>query len=68
LIMNPDFVLADEPTGNLDPATGEEIETVLRNLNRSRNTTLIVVTHNDDLSLAMDRRVGLIGGKLEELQ
>ncbi|MEJ2715984.1 MAG: ABC transporter ATP-binding protein [Deltaproteobacteria bacterium] len=68
LIMNPDVVLADEPTGNLDPATGEEIETVLRNLNRSRNATLIVVTHNDALSLAMDRRVGLIGGKLEELQ
>ena len=68
LIMDPDVVLADEPTGNLDPATGEEIETVLKNLNRSRKTTLIVVTHNDALSLAMDRRVGLIGGKLEELQ
>jgi lipoprotein-releasing system ATP-binding protein len=68
LIMNPDVVLADEPTGNLDPATGEEIETVLKNLNRSRRTTMIVVTHNDALSMAMDRRVGLIGGKLEELQ
>jgi lipoprotein-releasing system ATP-binding protein len=68
LIMNPDVVLADEPTGNLDPATGAEIETVMRNLNRSRKTTLIVVTHNDALSLAMDRRVGLIGGRLEELQ
>jgi lipoprotein-releasing system ATP-binding protein len=66
--MNPDVVLADEPTGNLDPATGAEIETVMRNLNRSRKTTLIVVTHNDALSLAMDRRVGLIGGRLEELQ
>jgi lipoprotein-releasing system ATP-binding protein len=68
LVMNPDVLLADEPTGNLDPGTGKEIEDLMRNLNRSRNTTLIVVTHNDSLSRAMDRRVGLIGGRLKELQ
>lgn len=68
LVMAPDVVLADEPTGNLDPATGEEIELLMRDLNRSRKTTLIVVTHKDSFSRAMDRRVGLIGGKLEELQ
>ena len=68
LIMGPDVVLADEPTGNLDPVTGEEIENLLRDLNRSRGTTLIVVTHKDSLSRSMDRRVGLIGGRLEELQ
>lgn len=68
LIMDPDVVLADEPTGNLDPATGEEIENLLRDLNGSRGTTLIVVTHKESLSRSMDRRVGLIGGKLEELQ
>jgi lipoprotein-releasing system ATP-binding protein len=68
LIMNPDVVLADEPTGNLDPATGEEIETVMKHLNQTRGTTLIVVTHNESLSRAMDRRVGFVGGKLEELQ
>jgi lipoprotein-releasing system ATP-binding protein len=68
LIMNPDVVLADEPTGNLDPATGEEIETVMKRLNHTHGTTLIVVTHNESLSRAMDRRVGLVGGKLEELQ
>ena len=68
LVMNPDVLLADEPTGNLDPGTGKDIEDLMRNLNRSRNTTLIVVTHNDSLSRAMDRRVGLIGGRLEELQ
>lgn len=68
LVMNPDVVLADEPTGNLDPDTGEEVEVLMRDLNRSRNTTLIVVTHKESLSRAMDRRVGLVGGKLEELQ
>jgi lipoprotein-releasing system ATP-binding protein len=68
LIMNPDVLLADEPTGNLDPDTGEEIEALLTDLNRSRHTTLIVVTHKDSLSRAMDRRVGLVAGRLEELQ
>lgn len=68
LIMNPDLLLADEPTGNLDPATGAEIEVVMKRLNLARKATLIVVTHNNSLSRAMDRRVGLVDGKLEELQ
>jgi lipoprotein-releasing system ATP-binding protein len=68
LIMNPSVVLADEPTGNLDPDTGRDIEALLKDLNVSQNVTLIVVTHKESLAGAMDRRVGLIGGKLEELQ
>ncbi len=68
LIMDPDVVLADEPTGNLDPTKAEEIESLLTNLNRSRITTLIVVTHKESLAQAMDRRVGLVAGKLVELQ
>jgi lipoprotein-releasing system ATP-binding protein len=68
LVMGPDVLLADEPTGNLDPETGAEIEILMKDLNSSRNTTLIVVTHKESLSQSMDRRVGLIGGKLEELQ
>lgn len=67
LIMEPDVLLADEPTGNLDPETGAEIEKLLQELKQDRETTLIVVTHKDSLARAMDRRVGLIGGKLEEL-
>jgi len=67
LIMNPDVVLADEPTGNLDPETGREIEMLLKELNDSRKTTLIVVTHKESLARSLDRRVGLVGGKLEEL-
>ncbi len=68
LVMDPDVLLADEPTGNLDPDTGTEIEALMKNLNVSRKTTLIVVTHKESLSRSMDRRVGLVGGKLEELQ
>jgi lipoprotein-releasing system ATP-binding protein len=68
LIMNPDVILADEPTGNLDPSTGRDIEVLLKNLNEHRRTTLMVVTHKESLSREMDRRVGLVGGKLVELQ
>jgi len=68
LVMNPGVVLADEPTGNLDPDTGEEVESLLQKLKNVCNTTLIVVTHKESLARAMDRRVGLVSGKLEELQ
>jgi lipoprotein-releasing system ATP-binding protein len=67
LVMDPEVLLADEPTGNLDPDTGDEIEVLMKKLNRVLKTTLIVVTHKESLSRAMDRRVGLVGGKLEEL-
>lgn len=68
LIMGPDVILADEPTGNLDPDTGDEIEILLRQLNESTKTTLVVVTHKESLSMSMDRRVTLHGGRLVELQ
>jgi|UniRef100_A0A7C4ETF6 lipoprotein-releasing system ATP-binding protein len=68
LVMDPDVLLADEPTGNLDPETGAEIEKLLKDLNEQRETTLIVVTHKDSLARSMDRRVGLVGGRLEELE
>ena len=68
LIMDPDVILADEPTGNLDPETGAEIENILRNLNRERNTSLIVVTHKESLAKEMNRRVNLCAGRIEEIQ
>lgn len=68
LIMRPDVLFADEPTGNLDPETGAEIEDLMKKLNAVHNTTLIVVTHKESLSRAMDKRVTLMGGKLKELQ
>jgi lipoprotein-releasing system ATP-binding protein len=68
LIMDPDVILADEPTGNLDPETGAEIENILRDLNLEMNTSLIVVTHKESLAKVMNRRVNLCAGKLEEMQ
>lgn len=68
LIMEPDLLLADEPTGNLDPDTGSEIEDLLKDLNKVRNTTLIVVTHKESLAQAADRRIALVSGRFEELQ
>lgn len=50
LINQPGLILADEPTGNLDSATSEDIHRLFTNINQSYNTTLIIVTHNDKLA------------------
>jgi predicted ABC-type transport system involved in lysophospholipase L1 biosynthesis ATPase subunit len=63
----PGLVLADEPTGNLDPDTGDEVEQLLLELNREAGTTCIVVTHSDRLAAAMDLRFRLAHGHLEAL-
>ena len=55
LINRPKLVLADEPTGNLDPATGNEVLEVLRALQRTGNQTLIMVTHDPELAALADR-------------
>lgn len=59
LINHPKIVLADEPTGNLDPATGVEVLEILRELQRSGNQTLIMVTHDPQLAALADRRIHL---------
>ncbi len=59
LINHPKVVLADEPTGNLDPATGLEVLAVLRALQRSGKQTLVMVTHDPELAALADRRVHL---------
>ncbi len=59
LINRPKIVLADEPTGNLDPATGEEVLEVLRELQRVGKQTLIMVTHDPQLAALADRRIRL---------
>jgi len=66
LIMEPEILLADEPTGNLDTETGKRIEDVLLNLNAKKNITLIVVTHNKALADRMTGRIGLRDGKIYE--
>ncbi|MFI6575649.1 ABC transporter ATP-binding protein [Nocardiopsis sp. NPDC050513] len=62
LVNEPGVIFADEPTGNLDSATGETVENILLDLNRDRGITLIVVTHDDDLADRLDRRVHIRDG------
>lgn len=64
LLQQPDLVLADEPTGNLDTHTGESLFELLRNLNRTRNTTFVIVTHNDKLSAQSDRIIYMQDGMI----
>jgi len=64
IVLSPRALLADEPTGNLDPATGEGVQKLLIELNRERGVALIVVTHNPRLAAAMDRVLRLEGGRL----
>jgi putative ABC transport system ATP-binding protein len=59
LINHPEIVLADEPTGNLDPATGIQVLDILRELQRSGSQTLIMVTHDPQLAALADRRIHL---------
>jgi lipoprotein-releasing system ATP-binding protein len=64
LIMEPELLLADEPTGNLDTETGARIGDLLVRLNKTRGITLVVVTHNALLAKQMSRRIGLQDGKI----
>jgi lipoprotein-releasing system ATP-binding protein len=64
LILDPEILLADEPTGNLDTETGKKIEEILVTLNRIKRITLIVVTHNQSLAERMSQQVGLRDGRI----
>jgi lipoprotein-releasing system ATP-binding protein len=64
LILEPEILLADEPTGNLDTETGKKIEDMLIALNRTKRITLIVVTHNPLLADRMTQRIGLRDGRI----
>jgi len=66
LIRNPDLVLADEQTGNLDSHTGDSLFTMLRNLNQRRGTAFVIVTHNEKLSTQSDRLIHLEDGIITE--
>ena len=62
----PSILFADEPTGNLDNATGAEIIDLLFLLNRSRSTTLVLVTHDESLARRCDRVLTLRNGRLDD--
>jgi len=65
LVANPQVLLADEPTGNLDSATGEEILRILRTLNDQQNLTIVMVTHDRSIAAQADRTVRLTQGQVE---
>ena len=64
IVNDPAILFADEPTGNLDSTTGEQIEDLLFSYNKQRGTTLIVVTHDLDLAKKCDMQVYIKDGKL----
>jgi lipoprotein-releasing system ATP-binding protein len=67
LINRPGLLLADEPTGLLDPASSDKVADLLLELNRERGVTMIIVTHNTELARRIGRTFELIGGKLKEI-
>ena len=66
LVNNPAIIMADEPTGNLDTQSGEEIMTLLKNLNRDRGTTLIIVTHDPEIAELTNRVISIRDGRIAE--
>jgi lipoprotein-releasing system ATP-binding protein len=67
LIAGPQLLLADEPTGNLDRQTGQEIMDLLRTLNRQQNLTIVMVTHDNAIAALADRTVRLVEGLVERV-
>jgi len=65
LVNNPTIILADEPTGNLDTKTGDEIFNLLRMLSHKFKKTIIMVTHNQELASSSDRMIKIVDGMLE---
>ena len=66
LINDPAFILADEPTGNLDSKTGEEIQNLLIRVNQEKNATIVIVTHNVELAERTGRILHLRDGVVEK--
>jgi putative ABC transport system ATP-binding protein len=68
LVNDPAIILADEPTGNLDSKSGEEIMNLLLQLNLERGTTLIIVTHDPDVAAQTQRMIQLRDGQVERIR
>ena len=64
LVLGPDLVLADEPTGNLDSHTGEDVFRLMQDLNRAKGITFVIVTHNEALSSQADRIIRMVDGQI----
>ncbi len=64
IVNNPKIIFADEPTGNLDSATGERIEKLLFGLNKKKGITLIIVTHDEELASKCNRQIHIADGQI----
>jgi putative ABC transport system ATP-binding protein len=64
IVSNPSIIFADEPTGNLDTATGDKVEDLLFGFNKRMGSTLIIVTHDNDLAKKCDMQIHLKDGKV----
>jgi putative ABC transport system ATP-binding protein len=64
-VVQPKILFADEPTGNLDAATGSQIIELMLELNRAQGTTLILVTHDEALARRCNRQLNLVAGRVE---
>ncbi len=65
LINDPDVILCDEPTGNLDKASGEEVMNLLKKLNQEQNKTVIIVTHDSEIAAQCTRTIEISDGKVK---
>ena len=65
LANDPLVILADEPTGNLDSASGANVRDILRNLTHELNKTVVAVTHDAHFASAADRRIGIVDGRID---
>lgn len=66
IVNNPKVIFADEPTGNLDSATGDKIEKLLFDLNKEKGITLIIVTHDEELAAKCKRQIRIADGEIVE--
>ena len=64
MVKNPSILLADEPTGNLDSQSSEEVVAILQQLNRQEGLTVIVVTHESDIAASTQRIISMRDGRV----
>jgi len=67
LIMEPSYVFADEPTGNLDTANGDVVMQLLKRINKEKGATIIMVTHDPDFAALTERQILLVDGKYQSV-
>jgi len=67
IVNNPRIIFADEPTGNLDTVTGDSIENLLFGLNKKGGSTLVIVTHDEELAAKCDMQIYIKDGKIDRI-